>query len=127
MRAKRAFQVSLLTLCLSVLVGTLLGPMTAAANPPTGGDLVPLAPTRIANTVNGTGGLGSSRFSPGETRALIVTGLGGVPASGVSAVLLQVTASNSTSAGSLTLYRDDVSLPPTTAVSFPSVQSASAF
>jgi hypothetical protein len=58
-----------------------------------------LNPYRILDTRTGPGPLG-----PAGTRSVQVTGRGGVPASGVSAVALNVTVTNPTAAGYLTAW-----------------------
>ncbi len=79
---------------------------TVTVVPVTGATYVPLTPTRILDTRNGTGtGGGSNPVGPGATIDLQVTGVGGVPASGVAAVALNVTATGATGPGSyLTIY-----------------------
>jgi hypothetical protein len=59
------------------------------------GRYVAVTPTRLMDTRSGAG----SKFKPRETRTMSVLGRGGVPASGVEAVALNVTATQSTSAG----------------------------
>jgi hypothetical protein len=54
-----------------------------------GGTYVPQSPARILDTRIGLGGF---VLNPGQTLDLQVTGMGGVPSSGVSAVALNVTA-----------------------------------
>jgi O-glycosyl hydrolase len=70
-------------------------------NPPTPstpGAMVPLSPSRLLDTrINGP------KLGPGQTRTLQVTGAGGVPPAGVSAVVLNVTVTETTSAGYLTV------------------------
>jgi Peptidase_C39 like family len=121
-RARLTFASLLLTGALSPLAI----PQTASADS-SGGLLVTVSPTRIANTANGTGGLGSTPFAAGETRSMIVTGTGGVPSSGVAAVVLEVVGSNATTAGSLSLYSDSVALPGTTDLSYPVTKASSDF
>jgi hypothetical protein len=67
------------------------------------GELTPLTPARILDTRNGTGGR-SGPLGPGETFDLQVTGKGGVPGAGVSAVVLNVTATEPTEASYLTVW-----------------------
>jgi hypothetical protein len=88
---------------------------------PGSGTLTSLTPSRILDTRNGTGGL--STFTPQQTQNLTVTGVGGVPASGVAAVLLNVTATNPTAAGWLTLFPADSSLPTASNLNFGAGQS----
>ncbi len=59
----------------------------------------PLVPARILDTRDGAGAIG-----PGATARLQVTGRGGVPATGVTAVALNVVVTQPTSAGFLTLH-----------------------
>ena len=86
---------------LGVLVPT--GPALAAD---AGSTYVPLSPTRILDTRDGTGRSGVSGPIPaGGTLELTVTGLAGVPATGVEAVTLNVTATNGTALDSyLTVF-----------------------
>ena len=61
------------------------------------GSYFPLPPVRILDSRTGAG-LGGA-WSPGQGRDLQVLGQGGVPGSGVSAVVLNVTAVDPTAAG----------------------------
>ena len=58
---------------------------------PSGSTYRPLSPTRMLDTRNGTGGP-AGVIGAGQTRSLQVTGAAGVPAAGVTAVALNVTA-----------------------------------
>ncbi len=64
----------------------------------------PLNPARIADTRDGTGGVPRRPVGPGVTLNLAVLGHGGVPSSGADAVVLNVTATNTTAPGYLTVY-----------------------
>jgi len=66
------------------------------------GQLNPLAPTRILDSRSGLGG--SNRLGPRQTIDLTVAGAGGVPASGVAAVIMNVTATNPTAYGYVTAF-----------------------
>ena len=66
--------------------------------------LHPLPPARILDTRSGTGGVPISRLGPGGSLDFTVAGAGGVPASGVGAVVLNVTVTNTTAPGYLTVY-----------------------
>ncbi len=70
-----------------------------------------LAPTRILDTRNGTG-VTKGKLGPGGSITLQVTGNGGVPASHVAAVILNVTVTNPTQAGYLTVYPSDAASRP---------------
>ncbi len=63
----------------------------------------PLPPTRILDTRYGTGGT-RAPIGPSSARDVQVTGAGGVPSAGVSSVVLNVTVTNTTSDGFLTVY-----------------------
>ena len=74
---------------------------TVVVNP--GGAYVALTPARIEDTRTGAGGL-AGPLGPGATAAVQVTGRGGVPATGVSAVVMNATVTQPTGQGYLTLY-----------------------
>ncbi|HEX3621981.1 MAG TPA: hypothetical protein VHT97_06680 [Acidimicrobiales bacterium] len=76
-----------------------------------GSTYVPLAPARVLDTRVGTGST-QAQVGPGQTIELTVTGVGGVPASGVTAVALNVTATNVSGAESfLTVWPSGTSRP----------------
>jgi subtilisin family serine protease len=81
------------------------------------GSYFPLAPTRILDTREGngapTGPLGSN-----QTLHLQVTGRGGVPTTGVSTVVLNVTVTGPTSAGFLTVFPAGVARPTASNLNF---------
>jgi Cysteine-rich secretory protein family len=66
--------------------------------------LRPLAPNRILDTRTGLGGVPAARLGPGGLLSVTIAGRGGVPASGLSAVVLNITVTNTTSTGYLTVY-----------------------
>ncbi len=73
------------------------------------GEFVPVSPYRIFDTRDGTGQSGPGALPAGERRQIKVTGVGGVPDSGVDAVVMNVTVTNATAAAYLTVYPyDDV-------------------
>jgi subtilisin family serine protease len=76
----------------------------------TGDSYNALTPARILDTRNGTGGAGG-RLGPNQSRAVTVTGVGLVPASGATAVVLNVTAVAPSDGSYLTLYPSDVAQP----------------
>jgi len=77
----------------------------------TGSTYVPLAPARVLDTRNGTGGT-SSPVGAGGTIELKLTDAGGVPAAGGTAVALNVTATNVSGAESfLTVWPSGTSRP----------------
>jgi hypothetical protein len=69
----------------------------------------PLTPARIIDTRSDMGAWGP--VAPGGMVSLPVLGQGGVPTTGVSAVVLNVTVTNTTAPGYITVYPDGVSQP----------------
>jgi outer membrane protein assembly factor BamB len=69
----------------------------------TGDGFVALAPSRILDTRTGTGAP-AAKLGPGSAVTLQVTGQGGVPAAGVSAVVLNVTVTEPTAGSFLTAW-----------------------
>jgi hypothetical protein len=67
-----------------------------------------LAPLRLLDTRTG---LGAATVAPGGTVHLQVEGRGGVPATGISAVVLNVTATAPSKAGFVTVYGDGTGRP----------------
>jgi hypothetical protein len=67
------------------------------------GEFAPLTPVRVLDTRTGNGAP-AARLGPAKTVNLQVTGRGGVPSSGVSAVVLNVTVTNPSAPGFLTVY-----------------------
>lgn len=76
-----------------------------------------LAPCRIVDTRNADGPNGGPALSAGAARAFTIAGQCGVPAD-ASAVTLNVTVANPSSAGSLTVYPGTGAVPGTSTVSF---------
>ncbi|MCU1362006.1 MAG: hypothetical protein JWN99_3295, partial [Ilumatobacteraceae bacterium] len=83
-----------------------------SVRPATGGLFTPLTPARLLDTRDGTGRGGAvGPVGAGQTIDLGVTGVGGVPATGVTAVALNVTVDQPTSAGFITTYPTGVDRP----------------
>ena len=89
---------------------------------PTGSDLTALTPSRLLDTRNGTGGT-RAKVPAGGTLDLVVTGRGGVPATGVSSVVLNVTGTAPAASGYLTTYPTGVARPPTSTVNYAAAQT----
>ena len=70
----------------------------------------PLNPTRLFDTRDGRGGVRGA-LGNGDTLAFKVTGAGGVPATGVTAVVMNVTATGTASPGYLTVFPGDIGRP----------------
>ncbi len=81
--------------------------VTGPTNGASGGRLVALEPRRICDTRHG---VGSERrpIGPGETLAVQVAGVGGVPANGVVAVAVNVTSVNPTEPGFFSVFPSHV-------------------
>ncbi|MEW1858817.1 hypothetical protein AB0399_00255 [Streptomyces sp. NPDC088194] len=81
------------------------------------GRFVPVTPTRLLDTRNGTGAP-KAQVGAGKTVRLTVAGAHGVPASGVTAVTMNVTAVQPTTTGHITVYPDGQQLPSVSSVSY---------
>src|SRR5712691_7225737 len=80
------------------------GYFAAPSGGSTAGQFTPVAPARITDTRAGSGQPNAgSTLAAGTTLPVQVTGLGGIPSTGVSAVVLNVTAVNQTSSGYFTV------------------------
>ncbi len=79
--------------------------------PADGGTYNALTPKRILDTRTGVGGLPIRRVGPNQTITFQVTGQGGVPLADASAVVLNVTATDTTGPGFVTVYPYGSSLP----------------
>ncbi|MEU8757911.1 hypothetical protein [Streptomyces sp. NPDC048659] len=86
--------------------GTVAKPGTFTVTPPTSGlgSFVPLGPTRLMDTRYGTGDVPRAKVGPGGTVTVQVTNRHWVPSKGVSAVVLNVTATGPTAAGFVSAY-----------------------
>ena len=87
---------------------------TAAAD---SGDFTPVAPTRVLDTRTGVGGTRTTVAS-GATVTARVSGVGAVPASGVSAVVVTLIAVDSKATGYITGYASGTTRPTTSSVNF---------
>jgi hypothetical protein len=76
-----------------------------------GAEFVPFGPVRVMDTRNGTG-VAKAPVGPGQTVSLQVAGAAGVP-SGVTAVVLNVTAVDPTASTEITVYPDGETRPGT--------------
>ncbi|MBB5871100.1 hypothetical protein F4553_004479 [Allocatelliglobosispora scoriae] len=85
----------------------LLGYYTSAA----GGLFTPRGPVRVLDTRYATGVATTTPVPAGATISVPVTGANGVPASGVTAVALNVTITGATASGYLTAYADGAPRP----------------
>ncbi|WP_308195496.1 S8 family peptidase [Dactylosporangium sp. AC04546] len=92
--------------------------LAVTVSPTSGGKYVPVDAARILDTRVGNGAP-VGKIGPAGTLHLQVTGRGGIPASGVTAVVLNVTATNPTTAGYLTVYPTGVTRPTASNLNFP--------
>lgn len=90
------------------------------------GAFVATTPCRQLDSRNGTGGI-FGPIAPGQTITVKVTGTGGIPASGVSAVALNITVTSPTSAGFITAYAGGSAQPGTSNVNFSADQTVPNF
>ncbi|MGI8426489.1 MAG: hypothetical protein ACR2FO_05015, partial [Actinomycetota bacterium] len=88
------------------------------------GRFTSLAPARILDTRYGTGGF-TGPVGPGQSISFKVLGVGGVPASGVSAVVLNVAVTAPTNASYLTVYPSGTSTPNAANLNFNAGQTTS--
>jgi hypothetical protein len=95
------------------VAGMMVAGLAPAAAASAGGSVfVPLGPVRVMDTRNGTG-VAKAPVGPGKSVSLKVTGVDGVPASGVTAVVLNVTAVSPTASTNITVYPDGPARPGT--------------
>jgi hypothetical protein len=86
------------------------------------GDFFSLPPTRVLDTRIGLGAP-TGKVGPGATRILDVTGVAGVPATGVKAVYVNVTETANTAAGYVTVWPSGGAVPTTSNLSFAKSQT----
>jgi hypothetical protein len=98
--------------------------VTTGPSAPPVGTFVPANPARILDTRTGLGGR-KGPLRPHSVVALKVAGVAGVPATRVSAVMVNVTALQPSKAGTLTVYPDRTARPLVTDVSFSAGQARS--
>jgi len=94
----------------------------AAGTPGSAGAVGPLAPARLLDTRTGTGATKHPVAAYGTVH-LPVDGHGGVPASGVAAVILNVTVTRPATGGYVTVYADGSTRPGTSNLNFTTGQT----
>jgi hypothetical protein len=78
----------------------------------TAGSYVPLAPARVTDTRTGSGFPNQGQpLGPGGSLAVELAGAGGIPATGAAAALVNVTVTDTSAAGFLTIYPSGDPLP----------------
>lgn len=85
------------------LIADITGYSLTPGASPAPGTFSAQAPFRQLDTRDGTGGVGGP-VAPGQTINVKVTGRGGIPSSGVSAVAMNITVANPSSFGFITAY-----------------------
>jgi hypothetical protein len=90
----------------------------ASHDGPSGSRFRPLAPQRAFDTRSGAGGVSAATVGPGGTLRFDITGSGGVPDAGVTAVALNVTAVDATASSYVTVWPDDVGRPNASSINF---------
>ncbi|NMM23587.1 MAG: hypothetical protein HHJ11_08835, partial [Phycicoccus sp.] len=98
----------------------LLGQGTATITEPA--KLVSLSPSRVLDTRTGVGAL-KGLVGGGKSVDLVVAGRGGVPSSGVAAVVLNVTATSTTGAGFVTVYPTGTTRPTASSLNYVKAQT----
>ncbi|MCW2523749.1 MAG: hypothetical protein JWO63_2084, partial [Frankiales bacterium] len=96
-----------------------------SGTPTTAGNYGTFAPSRLLDTRRGIG----APIAPvgnGQSLSLTVAGRGGVPATGVGAVALNVTATGSAGGGYITAYASGSALPKTSSINYVAGQSVPA-
>ncbi len=83
-----------------------------------GSEFHPVTPARVLDTRNGTGSI-AAPLGPGTVRVLTVAGRGGVPASGATAVVVNVTVTDTTAPSFLTVWPSDVARPTASSLNWP--------
>jgi subtilase family serine protease len=97
---------------------TLVEALCAAKPASVGSAFTPVAPTRVLDTRSAVGVSSTTPIGAGGTLTLQLTGANGVPASGVTAVVLNVTATAPSDSGYLTLYPDGQPRPASSNLNF---------
>ncbi|MFF2042552.1 hypothetical protein ACFVVX_19195 [Kitasatospora sp. NPDC058170] len=87
-----------------------------------GSEFTPHAPTRLLDTRDGTGTAAAGQVAPYGTARVKVTGNSGIPA-GVTAVALNITATNTSAGGHITAYASGKAAPTTSNVNFATGQT----
>jgi parallel beta-helix repeat protein len=88
----------------------LIADVTGYFAPTTGSRYDYVTPTRLMDTRKGIGAA-KAKLAAGKTDVLTVAGAGPVPATGVSAVTVSITETNTTGSGYLLAYPDQATLP----------------
>ncbi len=94
----------------------------STASGPAGSRFHAVNPFRAVDTRNGTGGIAKRSLAPGASLRFDFRNRGSLPATGMTALVLNVTAVKPTADGYLTVFPGDVARPSTSSVNFPAGQ-----
>jgi hypothetical protein len=94
------------------------------SGPASAGRIVPVTPSRLLDTRDLTGPTGGARAAGGST--VLVAGRGGVPGTGVGAVVVNLTATDATEAGFVTAWPSGTARPEASNVNLPGPGSTAA-
>lgn len=106
----------------ATLIAGAPAPVAAAEAPPRPGGLTAVTPARTLDTRIGVGAA-AAKVGPGRTIDLQVTGRGGVPSTGVAAVALNLTVTEPTAVGFLTVYPTGETRPLASSANFVAFQT----
>ena len=84
----------------------------------TGAYFTAVSPSRILDTRTGTGVSSAGKVAANGTVKLKVAGVGSIPATGVTAIVMNVTVTNAAKAGYISAYPDGTSKPATSNINF---------
>jgi hypothetical protein len=107
---------------MGVVAGGVLAPASPTLATASGSSFTSLTPARVLDTRSGVGAP-QGPVASHTSISLTIAGAGGVPVSGVSAVVLNVTATQPTSAGYITVYPDGEAAPLASNLNFVSGQT----
>jgi Fibronectin type III domain len=125
--ARRRYVVIVLAVLLQVLglqpaLATGDSHPATAGTAPAGSTFFPVGPVRVMDTRNGTGGT-TGPVAGGSTVVLQLAGVGGVPSSGATAVVLNLSVTAPTESGYVEAYPDGESAPVISDVDFTAGQT----
>ena len=107
----------------TTLIAGAPAPVAAAGAPPRPGGFTAVTPARTLDTRIGVGAA-AAKVGPGRSIDLQVTGMGGVPSTGVAAVALNLTVTEPTAVGFLTVYPTGETRPLASSANFVASQTA---
>ena len=85
---------------------------------PVGSRFLSTPPSRLFDTRSGLGGVPAAPVGSGSTLTFDVTGQGGIPSTGVTGVVMNVTVTAPTGGGYITVYPADVGRPDASSLNF---------